>query len=310
MKKWLIHISLFVFTFLTTTLAGVQWQNRDPLEITNLLSGILYSSLLILILLAHELGHYIAARFHGVDATLPFFIPFPSFLLGIAPFGTLGAVIRIKSAIVSRKVLFDIGSAGPISGFVISLVVLVIGFSTLPNIEFLYQIHPEYRSLESIPTTGLTFGNNIAFFWAGRLAGSSGAFVPPMNEIYHYPLLCVGWFGLLVTAMNLIPVGQLDGGHIARALFGNTYHRIAQGSLFILVILGTFGFFPFLGVDVTFGWTGWLFWALVLALLIRVGKGQRSSLDDSPPLDRRRKVIGWLCAVILLVSFVPVPIQL
>lgn len=310
MKKWLVHLALFALTFLTTTLAGVQWLNRDPLEITNLQSGLLYSSLLIMILLAHELGHYIAARIHGVEATLPYFIPFPSFFLGIAPFGTLGAVIRIKSSIDCRRVLFDIGSAGPISGFVISLIILMVGFSTLPSIDFLYQIHPEYRSLESIPTSGLTFGYNLIFLIACKLVASTGVFVPPMNEIYHYPLLCVGWFGLLVTAMNLIPVGQLDGGHISRALFAGTYHRIAQGSLIILVILGTFGFLPLLGLEVTFGWTGWLFWALVLALLIRASKAQRSSFDDMGPLDSRRKIIGWICAVILLVSFIPVPIQL
>ncbi|MEW6510642.1 MAG: site-2 protease family protein [Bacteroidota bacterium] len=309
-KRLLIHATLFILTFLTTTLAGVQWLNRDPYEIANFDSGLTYAIPLLAILLSHEFGHYIAARYHGVSATLPYFLPFPAFLFGIAPFGTLGAVIRIQSRIESRKSLFDIGSAGPVAGFVVSLIILIVGFRTLPNLEYLYTIHPEYRSMAGIPESGLTFGGNILLTLLSKSLAPSGSFVPPMNEIYHYPFLCVGWFGMLVTAMNLIPVGQLDGGHITYAMFGSMHHRISQISLLVLVVLGTLGFLPLIGINLVIGWSGWLFWALVLALLIRSRRFERPPLDDLSPLTPGRKLVGWLCVVIFVTTFIPVPITI
>ena len=130
-KSLIVHLSLFFATFVTVTLAGVQWLNKDPFELANLPYGLEYGCLILLFLSAHEFGHYFAARAHKVETTLPYFLPFPAFL-GIAPFGTFGAVIKVKSGLDSRRALFDIGAAGPISGFVVCIVMLVIGFRTLP----------------------------------------------------------------------------------------------------------------------------------------------------------------------------------
>jgi membrane-associated protease RseP (regulator of RpoE activity) len=127
-----------------------------------------------------------------------------------------------------------------------------------------------------------------------------------MNEMYHYPFLCAGWFGLFVTAMNLLPVGQLDGGHIARVLFPRHYHRIGQATLLLLMVLGTLGALPLIGIDTGIGWLGWLFWALVLALLLSRGRHAVQELPDEP-IGAAREVLGWLCVAILILSFIPVP---
>jgi membrane-associated protease RseP (regulator of RpoE activity) len=302
MKTLLVHGSLLLLTFVTTVFAGVQWLNRDPLELTNFPAGITYALLILAVLGSHEFGHYAAARYHRVKSTLPFFLPFPSFY-GLFPFGTLGAVIKLQSPIPSRKVTFDIGAAGPITGFVVSLIILNIGFLTLPPREYLYAIHPEYAQMASIPTEGLTFGYTLFYYLCSWVVSPAGAFVPPMNEIYHYPFLCVGWFGMFVTALNLIPVGQLDGGHIAYAMFGRTYHRIAQATLIALVFLGTLGFLPVFGIPFEYGWTGWLFWGLMLVFFMRGLKLNRPPIEDETPLDARRLFLGWLCVVIFIGSF-------
>jgi membrane-associated protease RseP (regulator of RpoE activity) len=295
---------LFVLTFVTTALAGVQWLNRSPFELGNFFLGISYAALMLTMLLAHEMGHYLAARRHGVEATLPFFLPFPSFLFyGMIPFGTLGAVIRLRSVINSRRVLFDIGSTGPLAGFVVSAAILATGFATLPPIDYLYTIHPEYAGLGSIPQEGLRFGETLFFHLFRILFAPDNVFIPPMNEIYHYPFLCVGWFGMFVTAMNLLPVGQLDGGHISYAMFGRFYHPIAQGTLIVLVIMGTLGFLPLIGIPFDYGWTGWLFWALMLVFFMRGVKLSRPPVQDDTPLDPRRLVLGWICIVIFIGSF-------
>jgi membrane-associated protease RseP (regulator of RpoE activity) len=305
----LIYIGSFILTFLTTTLAGVQWLNRNPLELTYFSSGLPYSLGLLFVLLSHEMGHFVAARIHKVDTTYPFFIPLPAFL-GISLFGTLGAVIKIRQKVPSKKALFDIGAAGPIAGFIASLIVLIIGFLGLPEKEYLYTIHPEYANLAQLPTGGLTFGNTLGYTLAARLFAPFGAFVPPMNEVYHYPFLCVGWFGMLVTALNMIPVGQLDGGHIAFCMFGRRYHVIAQVSLVIMTLLGLSSFLPMVGIDWNNGWAGWLFWALLLALMIRFGRVHHPSTEDETPIDQTRYIIGLCCWFIFVVSFSPNPISL
>jgi membrane-associated protease RseP (regulator of RpoE activity) len=301
-KMYATHTILFLLTFLTTTLAGVQWLLQDPFELTNFSKGLTFSFLILFMLGSHEFGHYFAARYHRVQTTLPFFIPFPSFL-GLVPFGTLGAVIRIRSAIPSRKILFDIGSAGPIAGFVASLAILIFGIVTLPSREYLYLIHPEYVQLSAIPEGGLRFGDMALYSLMAQMFAPPDAFIPPMNEVYHYPFLCVGWFGLFVTSMNLIPIGQLDGGHIAYAMFGGRYHAIAQAALFVLVILGLSGFLPLAGIEFAYGWTGWLFWAFILVFVMRAMKLGRPPIADETPLDPVRKALGWACAVIFILSF-------
>jgi membrane-associated protease RseP (regulator of RpoE activity) len=290
------------------TFAGVQWLNKDPFELDSFSLGLTYGWLIIAFLGAHEMGHYIAARIHGVETTLPFFIPFPPFF-GFMPFGTLGAVIRIKSELRDRKTLFDVGSAGPISGFIVCVLIMIWGMTHLPSIEYLYSIHPEYRTLAQLPTEGLTFGKPLLYKTMEMLAAPSSSFLPPMNEVYHYPFLCVGWFGAFVTALNLLPVGQLDGGHVAYAMFGSVSHRLSQAVLVVLVLLGTAGIFPLLGIQFAYGWAGWLMWSVVLAVLLRSKRFRHPPLDDIQELGTIRECIGWLCWLIFIVSFTIVPVS-
>ncbi|MCX6163653.1 MAG: site-2 protease family protein, partial [Ignavibacteriae bacterium] len=180
-KKYffIINIILFLSTFFTTTLSGVFWANQDPYQLYNFPVGLTYSILLLAVISAHEFGHYFAARIHKIDVTLPFYIPFPFLFLN--PFGTMGAVIKMKSRVQSRKSLFDIGVAGPISGWVVAMIFLIIGYLTLPPISFLYTIHPEYQTT-GIPTTGFTFGYNLVFFIFEKIFAGHNVFIPPMNE--------------------------------------------------------------------------------------------------------------------------------
>ena len=301
----LTHCALFAITFFTLTVAGVQWLNRDPFDLNNFALGIPYSLSILLILASHEFGHYFAARFHRVDATLPYFIPFPN-LPGVVNFGTLGAVIKTKSPISSKAAMFDIGVGGPIAGFCVTLIVLAYGFLTLPGKEFILSIHPEYFS-QPQPEGGvsLTFGNSILYqILSFVFTNPTSQFVPPMTEMYHYPFLCAGWFGLFVTAMNLIPVGQLDGGHLAYTMFGQQHKVIARSAFAIILFIGLLGLLPLFNRSFTFGWTGWLFWALILFFIIKL---DHPPVLDETPLDEFRKKVGWMTFGILALSFIPTP---
>jgi membrane-associated protease RseP (regulator of RpoE activity) len=303
-----LHAGLLLLTFITVTFAGVQWLNKDPFELGSFSLGFTYAWLVIAFLGAHEMGHYIAARIHGVETTLPYFIPFPPFY-GFMPFGTLGAVIRIRSELRTRKTLFDVGSAGPISGFIVCIFILLWGMTHLPSIEYLYNVHPEYRNMAQIPTEGLTFGKPLLYKLMEQLAAPPSAFLPPMNEVYHYPFLCVGWFGAFVTALNLLPIGQLDGGHIAYAMFGSRSHHLAQLVLVVLMLLGTAGILPLLGIPFAYGWAGWLMWSVILALLLRNKRFRHPPLEDIEELGTTRESLGWLCGVIFILSFTIVPVS-
>ncbi|MBI1806006.1 MAG: site-2 protease family protein [Ignavibacteria bacterium] len=291
-----------MLTFGTTTLAGVQWLNKDPFELGNFFYGLPYSLSLLAFLSAHEFGHYFAARYHRVATTLPFFIPVPPFLVN--PFGTMGAVIRIRSPWPSKKALFDIGIAGPIAGFVVTVAILLYGLMTLPGKEFLYSIHPDYRGMAKIPTDGLTFGTSI-FFWGIAKLCSQFEFIPPMSEIYHYPYLCVGWFGLFVTALNLIPVGQLDGGHILYALLGGDRHgKIARIFFFVLILFGVTSFIPLLGMKISLGTSGWLLWAIILYFIVKL---DHPPIVDDEKLGAKRRILGWITMGVFVFTFVPFP---
>ncbi len=300
-RRYLIHSLLFLLTFFTTTLAGVQWLNRDPFELSNFKFGLPYSFSILAILGTHEFGHYFAARYYGVSTTLPYFIPFPPFIFN--PFGTMGAVIRMRGMLGSKKQLFDIGSAGPLAGLVVTFIVLFYGIITLPPIQYLYHIHPQYAGLHHIPEGGLTFGNSI-FLWILLKTTGHGQFVPPMNEIYHYPFLCVGWFGLFITAMNLIPVGQLDGGHVLYALAGRRQGQIARVFFGILIVLGLISFLPFFGSHIQPGTIGWLLFAAILFFIIKL---DHPEIYDPEPLDLNRRIIGWALMIFFLLIFTPVP---
>jgi membrane-associated protease RseP (regulator of RpoE activity) len=306
---FIINILLFILTFFTTTIAGVIWLNVPNFyELENFKLGLPYSISLIFILGSHEFGHYFASRRHKVNATLPYFIPVPA-MPEFINFGTLGAVIKTKSPIPSIKAMFDIGAAGPISGFIASLIVLIWGFTHLPNIQYLYNIHPDYI-ISGIPTNGLTFGNTILFSTLSKIFVNPGVdFLPPMNEIYHYPFLCTGWFGLFVTAMNLLPVGQLDGGHISYTLFGPKWHTIIARITFVFfLVFGLLGFMVLIDENFQFGWSGWFFWAIFTYFVIKLKHPSVGEYFE--PLDTRRKILGWFNAFIFITCFSPVPFNL
>jgi membrane-associated protease RseP (regulator of RpoE activity) len=263
-----------------------------------------------MVLGSHEMGHYVAARLNRVSSSLPHFLPFPPHY-GLVPFGTLGAVIRIRGEVSSRAALFDIGVSGPIAGFCVSLVILCIGFATLPPIDFLYTVHPEYRTLQSLPTTGLTFGTNLAFEGVRLALARDATFVPPMNEIYHYPFLCVGWFGLFITSLNLIPIGQLDGGHVIAAMFPQSARLVANIAFSILILLAALGVLEFFGGPSHLGWIGWGVWAIILFMFERftIRGGNRLLLEGQGLTGGRQKAF-YFCLACFVVSFTPVPFAL
>lgn len=315
LSRRFLHFFLFLATFISTTMAGTSWANLSPYDIGQWDVGLLYAILIMTIISAHEFGHYFAARYHKVDATLPYFIPFP--FISFNPFGTMGAVIRTRSPIPSRKVLFDIGVAGPLAGFIVCLAILAWGFINLPDKDFIYRIHPEYLLYfgGAIPTSGLFFGDNALFELLALGLTDRTDFVPPMNEVYHYPFLCAGWFGLFITALNLLPIGQLDGGHISYAMFGSKQEKIARAAWWILVFLGICGILGWLNREgVVYlpaflldslpwlfeSWAGWLFWAVFTRVIIKI---PHPEVDDSRPLDNKRQWVGWLAWLVLAVSF-------
>ncbi len=307
-SKYWIHLLLFAVTFITTTIAGMEWTtgSMGPYEFDSLAKGLPYSLSILFILGTHEFGHYFAAMYHRVKATLPFFIPFPP-IPGFFNFGTMGAVIKTQSPIRNNKAMFDIGVWGPISGFIACLIVLIYGFTHLPGVDYILSIHPDYFSPQyGKGGVNLIFGNTILFDFLKKTFTNPNQFVPPMSEIYHYPYLCVGWFGLFVTAMNMIPVGQLDGGHIVYSMFNKKTHEIiASISMVALVVLGVTGILDSVReLNLNIGWSGWLFWAVILYFVIRV---KHPPVYEFAKLDKKRMLLGYFALLILVLSFSPTP---
>jgi len=307
-NNYILHVALFVVTFITTLIAGVEWTTgkMGPYQLSDLASGLPYSLSILFILGVHEFGHFFAAVYHKVKATLPFFIPLPP--IGILNFGTMGAVIKTKEPIPNNKAMFDIGASGPIAGFVACLIVLIYGFTHLPPAEYILQIHPDYYSPDyGKNAIGLAFGDTLLFSMLKFLFTNASQFVPPMSEVYHYPYLCVGWFGLFVTSMNLIPVGQLDGGHIIYSMFGGKKHEaIASISMILLLLLGVIGILDsFLDIGITIGWSGWLLWSLILFFFIKI---KHPPVNNFEELDWKRKILGYLAILIFILSFSPTPL--
>jgi membrane-associated protease RseP (regulator of RpoE activity) len=284
-------------------MAGVAWLNRDPADLENFRLGITYAILILGFLSFHEFGHYFAARIHKVDVTLPFYIPFPMIL---NPFGTMGAVIRMRQQVNSRKALFDIGIAGPVAGFIVAAAMLIYGMTHLPPFEYIYNIHPEYQTT-GVPTSGFAFGPNLLYIIFAKLFTSSpDVFLPPMNEMYHYPFLCVGWFGMFVTALNLLPVGQLDGGHIIYALFKGSSKFISRTFFGIILAMGLIGLLPFIGIEMfaQYGLLNWLVWAVLIFFVIKI---DHPPFYDPEPIGTARKLWGVFALFMFVASFTPVP---
>ena len=327
-QNYLLHIALFLATVFCTLWAGAFWSGHQvrtcnpALLGSDLASGAQYSAALLLFLGVHEFGHFFAALRHRIRATLPYFIPVPPlpFLLNL---GTMGAVIKIRERIPDTRGLFDTGAAGPLAGFAVCLTLLVYGFQHLPPESYLYSIHPEYLASGGIPEPPpegtLYLGKNLLWMLLELLIHPAG--LPPMTEMYHYPLLFAGWLGSFVTALNLMPVGQLDGGHVVYAMFGRKGHRIAARTfLWFIFLLALPSFLelissilvPDLQVQLPasirhWSWPGWMFWFFILIRFIRI--------DHPPtgydyPLDAGRTVAGWLAIIIFFLSFTPVPFGL
>lgn len=306
--NFIVNIILLAVTFLTTTIAGVEWTTgkMGPYEFNDLAYGLPYSVAILFVLGVHEFGHYFAAVYHKVKATLPYFIPFPP-VIGMFSFGTMGAVIKTKSIVPNNKAMFDIGAAGPIAGFFACLAVLIFGFTHLPTVDYILAIHPDYFS----PNYGkgavsLEFGDTILFMLLRKIFTNPNQFIPPMTEIYHYPYLCVGWFGLFVTSMNLIPVGQLDGGHIIFSMFGEKKQEaIASVFMIVLIIIGLAGALnALLNLGLTFGWMGWLIWSMILYFIIKV---KHPPVYEFKKLDKIRMIVGVFAIIIFILSFSPTP---
>jgi membrane-associated protease RseP (regulator of RpoE activity) len=328
-NKYWLHILLFVLTFISTTISGVYWSGNQQFDLTNFSHGLKYSILLLIFLSAHEFGHYFAARIHKVDATLPYYIPFPHSETIPSPFGTFGAIIKTRSPILTRKALFDIGVSGPIAGFIVSVGFLIYGLITLPPVEYLYHIHPEYIT-RGHQVLGLYFGDTLILSALADIFANPNGWMPTMNEIYHYPFLNVGWFGMFVTSLNMLPLGQLDGGHVLYAMFGKKQYKISTILWYILLAMGIFGLFSevynffshpaFINEYPTVisilqpihdglksispyllkFWPGWLIWALITKFFIKI---KHPPLQDDEPLDTKRMAIGWFAFLILVLTF-------
>lgn len=244
-KQILIHILLFVATFIATTLAGSEWSRNkfifsEGYSWADFFAGMEYSIPFLLILTCHEFGHYFMAQYHKVKVSLPYFIPLWLGFLGFPSFGSMGALIRIEGKTRTRKQYFDIGIAGPLAGFVVAIFVLWYGFTHLPPQEHIFSIHPEYEQygldyakyVYSDSTQSMSLGGNILFdFFKENVADQ--ALIPHPNEIIHYPWILAGYLALFFTALNLLPIGQLDGGHITYGLLGQKNSRIVSASLYI-----------------------------------------------------------------------------
>ena len=269
---WLLNLFLFILTLISTLCAGSLQEGGNPFRhLHDLRRGIPFSFTLMAILGVHELGHYFVSRRRHIRVTLPYFIPAPSIL------GTFGAFIKMKSPVPDKRTLLDIGVAGPLAGFVVALPALITGL-------FLSRITP------STQAEGLALGDSLLLKLLSFLIKGS---IPANYDLLLHPVAFAGWIGTLVTALNLLPLGQLDGGHVAYALLGKRQHWLARVIFLGLMILGFF-------------WQGWLFWALLILIM---GMRHPAPLDDWTPLDGRRKALGLLTFLILVVCFIPVPFQ-
>ena len=271
-KPIALNLILFFATFLTTAYAGA---NSGEKLYSFLISGLPYAISIMAILFSHEMGHYFAARYFGVRATLPYFIPFPSLA------GTMGAVIKIKSPIPDKRALFYIGIMGPAAGFIVSLVAVIYGLYTS-------EILP-------LPPSGgefsvLIFGDSILFKTLTYIIHG------PISEgmdIFLSPYAWAGWLGFLVTSLNLMPLGQLDGGHILYSLIGSKQKHFGWAAFCGLILL-------------SFYWEGWILWIVMTLLLVMIG---HPKIPDGQKLSFKEKAAGWFIMLIFILTFIPIPVE-
>ncbi len=292
-KNIWVNILLFVVTVFSTFFVGISLsinylytdsiaqETQIPVTAEMVMDpqvlslSFIYMVVLLGILLGHESGHFLACRYYRINATLPYFIPAPTLI------GTLGAFIKIKSPITRKKQLFDIGVAGPLTGFILSVPALIYGLSLS-------------KAVPPIPQEGdfvFIFGEPLILKIIGSVIFKD---IPSDFNVFLHPVAFAGWVGILVTSFNLFPVGQLDGGHVSYALLGERSRRIGKFVLVLFVVMG----FVF--------WIGWFIWAFLLTFL---GLKHPRIVDESVPLSPRRKLIGYLMVLIFILSFIPDPIK-
>ncbi len=278
-----LSVGLFLLTCLSPLLAGAVFFGSPTVAgpatspvLAWLLSGAPFAATLLAILTTHEFGHYFTARYYKASVSLPYFIPAPPPLF----VGTLGAVIRMRSPVSNRNALFDIAAAGPLAGLVIAIPAIMLGL--------------QWSMVAPVHAGAVSFGDSLLMrFLVYTQFGS----IPAGSDVFVHPVAIAGWFGLLITALNLFPVGQLDGGRIAYALFGRWHGLVGKVTFAALLALGAITRSP-----------NWVVWAALIFFLI--GFHHSPPLDDVTPLSRGRRVVGALCLVLLVLLVPPVPIQL
>lgn len=277
-RPW-VNWFLFVLTVVTTTWAGAAHQGVDLLrEPARFAVGLPYALGLLAILGVHELGHYFTAKKHGIRVTPPYFIPVPFAL------GTFGAFIQMRSLVENRRALFDVAVAGPLAGLVVAIPTLLVGLR-------LSQIIPAGTPVESHLMGGTSVGSSILFAVLARL--SLGDALQYGHILRLHPLAFAGWLGLFVTALNLLPIGQLDGGHIARAMFGNRVGQtISSVAMWTLILLALFV------------WPGLFMWAIIIFFI--AGRSM-PPLNDVTPITPGRRWLGYVTFLILLLIIAPLP---
>jgi membrane-associated protease RseP (regulator of RpoE activity) len=286
-ERYWLHALLLGLTLVTVTWTGaMHWLSfqadfREHIPqvtfVVLALNGLWYGLTILAILGAHELGHYLACRYYGISASLPFFLPVPFPLTG-----TAGAFIRIRQHIGSKAALFDIGIAGPLAGFVVAVPALFLGLALS-------------RVVDLPPTfTGLSLGEPLLFKAAAWLVWGT---VPDHQSINMHPMAFAAWFGLLATALNLFPIGQFDGGHIAYAALGRRAFVVSLVTICVAVGLSFYS-------------SSWIVWTVVaVGLLFAFGWRHPQVWDEDVPLDRRRMVLAVVAAVIFVLCFTPAPLE-
>ena len=270
-----MHAGLLAATLLSATLAGVDVEPRELVANPALfLRGLPFAAALVTILLVHELGHYLTCLRYRVSASLPYFLPAPL----LSPVGTFGAFIRIRSRFPDRRALFDIGASGPWAGFVVALAATVIGLAHSTVLATPQDWH------------GYEWGDSLLTAFLIRVV----LHVDSATVLLH-PVAFAGWFGLFVTSLNLLPVGQLDGGHVLYATLGRPTPRIAALLIAFLVWLGVRGY------------PGWLLWAVIITVFLSLGHPPTD--DDRRPLDPARRLAALATLVIFVLTFVPEPVK-
>jgi membrane-associated protease RseP (regulator of RpoE activity) len=305
-RVW-VNLLLFVLTVISTLFVGALYGDLaiDPSLSAEealwqilttpalLFSGWPFAATLLGILTAHEFGHYFAARYHKVAVTLPYFIPMP------LTFGTMGAFIRLKEPVPDRRKLFDIGVAGPLAGLALAIPLLFIGLSTSP-----VQVPPSIDG-------AVLEGNSLLYYFA-KLSIFGQPLPDPATglDVMMNRVTFAAWIGLLVTALNLLPLGQLDGGHTVFALFGRRariFNWLTMGGMLLLGLAGLPQLQATFPVLLNVGWTGWFFWLILINVL--GGPFHPPALDDVTELDAKRRWLGYFVIFIFLITFVPVPLR-